>query len=301
MSWPDPSDYQSALQFPARSLREPVLAACAAPDRTSFGLPRPIAGANAHVYRLAAPDGAERALRVFLKDSPARFARYEVLSQSLAAWETAPAWFVPFVWRPDAVWAAGGWRPALAMDWVAGDDLGAWVEARLGAPAELRKLAEAWREVLRSLLTLRVAHGDLQRGNVFVERGTERVRLIDYDSFWVPEVESLAPELRGAESGHPAFQHPLGALPGEGSDRFSGLAIYVALRVLAATPEVWYRLDNGDNLLFRPEDFATPQTSRAFPLLRKALVRHATELALVQRLEVACRGPLELVPSALGL
>jgi hypothetical protein len=301
MSWPDPSDYQSALQFPDRSLRDPALRACALPDRTAFDLPRPIAGANAHVYRLVAPDGSAHAVRAFLKDSPARFARYGALSRSLATWESAPYWFVPFEWRPDEIWAAGAWRPALVMDWIDGVDIGAFLEARLGAPAELRKLAEAWREVLRSLLTGRVAHGDLQRGNVFIEPKTGRIRLIDYDSLWAPSVESLPPELRLAEAGHPAFQHPLGALAGEGADRFPALVIYVALRVLTVAPEVWYRLDNGDNLLFRPEDFATPQTSRAFPLLKRALVRHAEELALVNRLETACRGPVEQVSSALGL
>lgn len=301
MSWPDPSDYQSALQHPKRSLRDSDLQACALPDRTSFGLPRPIAGANAHVYRLVAPDGSSRALRVFLKDSPARFARYASLPRSLSAWESAPSWFVPFDWRPDALWAAGDWRPALVMDWAEGEDIGAFAEARLGAPVELRKLAEAWRETLRSLLTLRIAHGDLQRGNVFVARESGRIRLIDYDALWTPSLDSFSPEPSDAEAGHPAFQHPLGALDGEGADRFSALVIYVALRVLAVVPEVWYRLDNGDNLLFRREDFATPQVGRAFPLLRKALVRHAEELALVNRLEVACRGPREQVPSALGI
>ena len=300
MSWPRPGDYQSALEFPARSLRDPALAACCVPDRALFDLPLPIAGANAHVYRLVAPEGVERAIRLFLKDSPARAARYAILERALSP-SRLPTWFVPFGWQPEGIWAAGAWRPLLVMDWVRGVDLGQAVERSLGRPEGIRRLADLWRQTVQSMLALGVAHGDLQRGNVLVVDGTDALRLIDYDALWGPPIERLPPELQSTEAGHPAFQHPRGTASGAAADRFAALLIYVALRALAVAPEIWYRLDNGDNLLFRPEDLATPQSGRAFPVLREALKTFPVERGYVQRLEVACRGVPEQVPSVLSL
>ena len=295
--WPDAGDYQDAFLHPARTLGDPTLAACAVPDRTPFGLPQPVAGANAHVYRLVSESGGSVAARVFLKPSPGRSARYPLLAARLEALENAPPWLVAFRWQDRGIWAGGAWRPLMAMAWILGADLGGAIESRLGTPGRMRDLADSWRALSLSLAASGVVHGDLQRGNVLVEPAGA-LRLIDYDAAWTPSMDALPPEMRAAETGHPAFQHPrrpAGSL-GVGGDRFPALLIYVALRALAVAPETWYRLDNGDNLLFRPEDLLQPGTARAFEVLRTALRAHPPELALLEALALACRQPLALIP-----
>lgn len=292
MSWPDPSAYQNALRFPDRSLREPELASCMVASQTPDGMPRPVAGAYTHVYRLLHPDGRSFAVRLFLKPRPDLPGRLSALVARLAALAELPAWFVKPQWQDAGIYAAGEWRPLIRMPWIEGIDLGEAVEQRLGSPAQLRALADAWKALAIHLESCGVVHGDLQRGNILVEQATGQLRLIDYDGVWVPGV------VPGDEAGHPAFQHPGRAMAplGPGGDRFSALVIYTALRVLAVTPEIWYRLDNGDNLLFRPEDLRLPETSRAFTLLKSTLRSFPEERTLVETLAQTCRKPLGLVP-----
>ena len=113
------------------------------------------------------------------------------------------------------------------------------------------------------------------------------LRLLDYDGAWIPSLATLPP----GELGHPSYQRP-GRAYNSAMDRFPALVIYTALRVLATAPELWYRLDNGDNLLFRREDFADPSSSRTFALLRE--VRGLR--SLVMALQDACTSSLDLVP-----
>ncbi|MGC4046893.1 MAG: hypothetical protein QM758_24120, partial [Armatimonas sp.] len=269
------------------------LAASSISAQTPDGLPRPVAGAYTHVYRMLHPAGQSYAVRLFLKPRPDLAVRLSALLARLASLSAPPAWFVAPQWQDEGIFAAGSWRPLIRMPWVEGIDLGEAIEKNLGNPAQLRAMADSWRTLVGHLEACGVVHGDLQRGNVLVEDGTGFLRLIDYDGVWVPGV---AP---GDEAGHPAFQHPgrANAPLGPGGDRFSALVIYTALRVLVVAPELWYRLDNGDNLLFRPEDLRLPETGRAFTLLKTMLRSFPEEKALVETLAQASRKPLGLVPA----
>jgi hypothetical protein len=291
VSWPEASAYQSALLLPARTLRDPELAACTVPSQTPFGLPQPIAGAYAHVYRLVHPDGRAFAVRLFLKPRPTARLRLAALQENIDARRPlVPGWFVPSVWDDEGIFVSGAWRPLVRLPWIDGMTLGEAIEQG----ADTRALAERVRALALSLEATGVVHGDLQRGNLLVEAETGTLKLIDYDGIWTPGVSGDT----GDEAGHPAFQHPRrqGTALGPGGDRFAALLIYVALRALAVAPEVWYRLDNGDNLLFRPEDLRLPDTSRAFTLLKAALRSHPDERQLLETLADACRKPLGLVP-----
>jgi serine/threonine protein kinase len=292
MNWPDPGAYQSALRFPERSLRDSELAACTISEQTLEGLPRPVAGAYTHVYQLAHPEGHAFAVRLFLKPRPDLAGRLAALQKHISTLTVTPPWFVAPQWQEEGIFAAGAWRPLVRMPWVSGADLGAAIEQRLSSPMQLRALADAWRALVHNLEVSGVVHGDLQRGNILLEEATGQLKLIDYDGVWVPGV---AP---GDESGHPAFQHPRrSATPlGPGGDRFPALVIYAALRTLTVATELWYRLDNGDNLLFRPEDLRLPDTSRAFTMARTLLRSFPEEKAILETLAAACRKPLGLVP-----
>jgi hypothetical protein len=110
-----------------------------------------------------------------------------------------------------------------------------------------------------------VAHGDLQHGNVLVT-SDGGLKLIDYDGMWVPKLKGQ----KGNEVGHPDYQSPLRSEKDFHADidGFAGDVIHVAIRALIRKPDLWKKYNNGDNLLFRRQDFLEPKKSVLFDELR---------------------------------
>jgi hypothetical protein len=151
------------------------------------------------------------------------------------------------------------------MQWIEGDSLVAYIEKNLSSPKALRELAGAWAQMLTDLHQAKIAHGDLQHGNVLVVQG--KLRLVDYDGMYVPALNGS----RGIELGHRNYQHPKRTELDFGPhlDNFSAWLIYVSLVALAAQPALWEQLKGGDEcLLFRKPDFDAPERSAAFRLLK---------------------------------
>jgi hypothetical protein len=292
--WPTQIEYQEALEFPAQCFEEVELRSATVADRTAFGLPLPITGQFANVYRLATPDGRAFAVRLFLRSLPGRDKHWTALMRYFASLPDLPAALAPFSYHPAGIRVGVGRFPTVTHPWVEGIPLNTYLEKNLYDAAALRRLADAWRLVIRFLEQARFAHGDLQHGNILVEETTGSVRLIDYDGSFVPELAGVV----NREVGHASYQHPRRTAADYGPlmDRFPALVIYITLRLLAVAPYLWFRLDNGDNLLFRPEDFADPATSRGFAVFREALRPFPIERNLARVLRDASVGPLSLVP-----
>ncbi len=181
------------------------------------------------------------------------------------------------------------------MPWIQGDSLVSYIEKNLYCPAELRNLATAWTQMLTDLRQAKIAHGDLQHGNVLVVQGN--LRLVDYDGMYVPALEGS----RGIELGHRNYQHPqrTGLDFGEYLDNFSAWLIYASLIALAVQPELWNQLKGGDEcLLFRKADFDAPERSAAFRLLKSQ--PDAQVRALADRIEYFLWLPLDQVPAIGG-
>jgi hypothetical protein len=293
--WPTQVDFQDALQNPAVCFGDPELQTAVPTDLTPFGLPSPITGQFANVYRFRRVDGSSCAVRLFIGPSRDRPQRYAAITQHLDSLRPAlPPFFVPAAYEERGVQVRGAWYPLVKMDWVAGPTLNTFIDAHLYDGERLRDLAEQFRTLVSSLYESRVAHGDLQHGNLLVEQETGKLRLVDYDGMWVPSLAGW----EGNETGHPSYQHPRRTIKEFGPflDRFSALAIYTALRALTVAPNAWFRLDNGDNLLFRKEDFRDPVESVAFRTLRDALLRAPVERRYVDALRNACTAALVRVP-----
>ncbi|WP_395090525.1 phosphotransferase family protein [Armatimonas sp.] len=281
MPWPTQLDYQEALAFPHHCFTDMELATALVASPGLFGLPQPITGNFANVYPLK-NDTSTWAVRLFLREDAVRSERYA----RLAVHSPWPRCLLPFTYQPTGITLTTGSFPLLKVPWQAGELLNAWVEKNLNQSAALQAMADLWAALIGELGRAQLAHGDLQHGNIVVTPGGE-LRLLDYDGLWAPSLAALPP----GEWGHPSYQHPQRVYVST-MDRFPALAIYVALRALALAPELWYRLDNGDNLLFRREDFADPSGSRTFALLRD--VRGLR--LLVAALQDACSVPPERVP-----
>src|SRR5215213_10144701 len=185
MAWPSISDYQEAIQNPRISLADPELQQ-GTPVCNRLGLPVPITGGFASVYQLRC--GARTwAIRCFLRDFADQQKRYAAIDAHLR--KASFSYKVGFEFQPKGIRIRGEWYPILKMEWVPGALLNEHVEQRVGDAAALRALAEEWTACLRAMKRARVAHGDLQHGNVLVAGG--KLRLIDYDGMYVPSLAGM--------------------------------------------------------------------------------------------------------------
>ncbi|HZS44219.1 MAG TPA: hypothetical protein VFC63_03905 [Blastocatellia bacterium] len=260
MYWPSPQDYNEALQHPRSSFADPELKQGEA-TLTALGLPRPITGAFASVYRMEC-GGRDWAVRCFLREFSDQSQRYAAISRHLTAAKLP--YTVGFDFQKEGIKLNRRWYPILKMEWIEGDLLIDYVRKHLNKPASLARLASRWVAMARALNAAGVAHGDLQSGNVLVVRG--ELKLIDYDGMYVPTMAGQ----KSHEIGHRHFQHPKRTLGhfGPGLDNFSSWAIYLSLIALSRDSSFWKKTNAGDeSLLFQESDFKNPTSSATFRLL----------------------------------
>jgi serine/threonine protein kinase len=279
MSWPAMSDYQEAIQSPQLCFADADLRGGTA-SLNLLGLPRPITGGFASVYEIAS-SGRRWAVRCFLKDFKDQAERYHEISGHL---RTAS---IPYTihcdFQPHGILVLGKRFPILKMAWVEGKPLNNFIEESRYSPGALASLAQRWQKMLSDLKSKQVAHGDLQHGNVLVAPDGA-LKLIDYDGMWVPALSG-----RGShETGHPAYQSPNRTERDfhRDVDDFAGNVILVAILATEKRPELWDEFNNGDNLLFRKDDYLDPASSRVFGSLLS--LRDSNITARVQGLIRAC-------------
>jgi WD40 repeat protein len=295
MGWPLSQDYNEAVQSPRTSFADPELREGQA-AANALGIPMPRSGNFADVYELCCPGGARWAVKCFTREVPGLRERYALISDHLRAAKLP--FTVDFHYLEQGVRIQGRWYPVLKMQWVEGFTLNEFVRDSLDKPATLEALLQIWVRMARRLRDARIAHADLQHGNVLLVPGSKAeslaLKLIDYDGMWVP---ALA-DKRSGEVGHPAYQHPRRLRDGTYSaevDRFPLLAVAAALRCLQAGGRaLWDKYDTGDNLLFREADFKAPEQSPLFGDLRQFDDVRVRGLA-VQLMRAALK-PLEATP-----
>lgn len=260
MKWPNHADYAEAIQNPGLCFQRPELQAGTVAT-TPLGLPRALSGNFASVYEITS-GGVSHAVRCFVRQVTNQQDRYAALARHLAQCEL-PC-MVPFEFIERGIHVQDRWFPIVKMDWVRGVPLHDYVEQQLATPGQLAWLAADWRALVAELKRHRIAHGDLQHGNVLVTPEGE-LRLVDYDGMYVP----LFARERSPELGHANYQHPRRAVEfyDERLDHFPELLIYLSLRALAAEPALWDQFFNGDNLIVTAVDLRVPESSLLWPRL----------------------------------
>ena len=288
--WPTHLDFRDALGNTAVCFDDADLKGGKIPTN-ALGFLRASTGGFASVYQVEKA-GRRWAVRCFTSPLHSDVAqRYSAISQHLVM--TPLPYMVQFAYDERGVRVEGQLYPTVKMAWIDGESLSKYVAglvARKDA-AGLTALLGRWHRLCNDLVTARVAHGDLQHGNVIVTPSTE-LRLVDYDGMFVPALLGR----QATELGQPAYQHPLRtkAQFGLELDRYSALVIYTAIAALVSAPGLWSRYDNEDNLLFTPDDHLDPANSSLFRELI-ALPRPACLLAA--ELAAAAIGPLRAVPT----
>lgn len=262
MSWPTPQDYNEAIQSPQFNFADPELKA-GKPDMDQFGIPRPIVGGFASVYRMRCPQ-KDWAVRCFLREFADQQQRYAAISKRII--DAKLPYTVGFEFLSQGIRVQGKWYPILKMEWVEGDLLNDYIRKHLRDQSTLLGLASRWVNMVKGLQAANIAHGDLQHGNILVVNGD--FRLIDYDGMFVPALAGQSSH----EVGHRNYQHPLRTEFDFGPylDYFAAWVIYISLASLSLDPMLWQRVGAGDEfILFRKEDFDKPDTSSTFALLTK--------------------------------
>ncbi len=224
-SWPTMTDYQEAVQAPTACFADRELTRGSA-VLNKLGLPQPICGQFASVYELEC--GADRwAIKCFLRNIPDLHHRYEKIAGHLGGCQLP--YFVTFDYLRKGIRVRGDFYPIVKMEWVEGLALNHFIERNVSNATALGQLEERWLALLEDLRQVRVAHGDLQHGNVLVASDGS-LRLIDYDGMWVPKLKGE----KTHEVGHPSYQSPLRSANDfdEDLDQFAGDVIHIALRAL---------------------------------------------------------------------
>jgi hypothetical protein len=295
MAWPEATDYNEAIQSPALCFADPDLRQ-GRPEVNALGWPLPCSGNFAAVYKVYGPDGTAWSVKCFTRAVPGLRERYHAISAHLRAARLPFA--VDFRYLEEGIRIHGDWYAAVKMRWVEGFTLNAFLKDHADRPQILERLAGLWLKLAGELRRAGIAHADLQHGNVLLvpggKSGVLSVRLIDYDGMYVP---ALADSGCG-EVGHPNYQHPdrarLGIYDAE-VDRFSHLVIYTALQALQVGGRaLWERYDNGENLLFREQDFLDPSGSALFRELSQ--MPDPGVRGLAAELARACQGRMADVP-----
>ncbi len=299
MKYPTPGEYQEAVQSPAAVFSDPILKD-AEPEMTKLGLPEAMTGAFAVVFPMRA-HGVRWAVKCFLTDVPDQRERYHAVARCLAGAELPHT--AAFDYQPQGIHVHGDALPVLKMEWLDGISIARFIESHLSRPDEpssevsghgsdvLKALHNSWREMIRRLEKAGIAHGDLQHGNILVD-GKTRVRLVDYDTMYVPSLQGK----KSPEVGHRNYQHPDRDESDFGPylDRFSALVIDTAIQACIYKPELWARYSTGENLLFGASDFFDPDASALFDEL---LLAPGALRAQADMLRRACHAEPEDAPS----
>lgn len=280
MPYPSLEQYNDALQYPNLTLVDPSLKKGSI-AKTGLGLPLALCGGFALTYTLSL-DGKKIAIRCFHKESPNLQQRYYAISNKLK--QLNSPYFVDFIYQPEGILVNSRKYPIVKMAWAEGITLGEFIENNYNNRIKIASLRKALRTMGSFLDQNKVAHGDIQPGNVMVSSEGTTVKLIDYDGMFVEEIKPLG----SSELGHRNFQHPKRneSIWDTTLDRYSLIVLNSALNALEEAPELWHQTNSdGDAFLFRANDFNDPGHSKTFSLVSKypKLTEDIRNLAAISR------------------
>lgn len=288
MAYPTLEQYNQAFSAHSTLLADTDLRAGTL-AKSGLGLPLAISGGFALTYTIGTSKG-KFAVRCFHRESKGLERRYAAVSKKLSSLRSP--YFLYFQFQPQGIRVDGAPYPVVKMAWASGATLGEFLEDNRKNAAALGRLADALAQLAAYLRKEGIAHGDLQSGNLMVSRDGSSVQLIDYDGMFVDDIKDLG----SAELGHVNFQHPQrkSLNPFDATlDRFSLIALSVAIRALQADASLWDKTSSeADAILFRANDFLDPASSSAFALLAKnaSMAAHAKNFAAV------CKSPMARAP-----
>lgn len=285
MAYPLMSLYNDAIQNPKINIKDIELNGCNV-EKTPWDLPKVASGGFALTYKL---NSARKswAVRCFHKEVPDLQQRYSKISSFLK--QTNCIYFTKFEYISEGIRVNNAYFPIVKMDWLNGTPLNIYIENNLNNTSKLDNLLSNFKKCITELEKIKVAHGDLQHGNILLVN--DEIKLIDYDGMFVPNIGFS----KSNELGHVNFQHPLRDEThyNQSIDRFSAIVIYLAIKALREMPSLWKKYDYGENILFKRDDFINPENS----LLINQLKTINSLSTLVNNFIKLCKVRYESIPS----
>ena len=176
------------------------------------------------------------------------------------------SYFSEFRYIDNGIIIGGKACPTTRMKWIDGNDLKTYIMEHRDDRACLIRLATDFFSMTNELHKRSIAHGDLQHGNIIVDsRGG--LHLIDYDSMYVSELESIA--AADIIAGKPDYQHPSRSsnrFASKKLDYFSEAIILCSILAMAYEPELAekYSVEGSEGLLFTRADFESFSSSTIY-------------------------------------
>ncbi len=232
----------------------------------SFG-----SGSFAVVFK-ALENNKEFAIRCFIGTDIDYVERYRKIDSYLKT--IKEDWKTDIEFLENEIEINGKLFPIVKMDWAEGKLLDKYLNDNLQNNVILHELQKQILKTSRDLEKNKIAHGDIQCGNIIVKEvtGKPQVKLIDYDGMYIPDFQGK----KQIERGRSEFQHPKrdNFEFNEEIDRFSFWVILCALEALKFDKTLWNEVMQGgfntlDNLLFVANDFNNPSQSKLFNRLEK--------------------------------
>lgn len=293
--WPARADYQNAVLDAKRTIKDRRLHSLHIEMMRlgSIEVPRARGGNFGSVYKFLGAEGTAFALKVFDRPQGDRWRRYHLIAQHLTGNPASPP-LLSFNYEEQGILVNGRWWPTLVMNWGDGQPLDDYLKQTVLRDGQIdnNQWCRTWIQVISILEKKRIAHGDLQHGNILVAPN-ETFMLVDYDGMFVPEMRQAA--MKAAEFGLPAYQHPRRRISDfdERIDDFPSLVILLTLASIDA--QSWEKYHKNDNsLLFQKADFENAEDSALLNQLRRSTNRGVKMLAAV--VAAASQGSIDAVP-----
>jgi len=249
------------------------------------GIPVGSSGNNAVVYCFE--NSHKFAVRCFYRLYPSQKTKYGKLREFIK--KNALEFLLDFDYYEKGVLIDGKWLPITVLPWSDGQPITNYLERVSHDAVKVERLTDEFLSMIGAMHAKRVAHGDLQHGNILVD-SFEKIKLIDYDNFYLEElIENTSPEI-----GHRNYQHPKRDCfdYDRYMDNFSEWTILISLKALAKKPELrkWLK-DDDERLLFTGEDYREIEKSAMYKELLSikdenltSLVKNFAEITKLQNI-----------------
>lgn len=173
-------------------------------------------------------------------------------------------YFCDFYYCDEGIVVNGKIYPTTRMKWVEGKTINQYIIDNINNSDILLALASEFITMIDFLHDKKIAHGDLQHGNIIIQDG--KIKLVDYDSLFVPGLEGNSDIITGKAD----FQHPCRKnlkRASEKADYFSELVIYLSILALAKQPSLLNDHTFDDSLLFQSSDWKDFKNSKIYSYL----------------------------------
>ena len=231
-------------------------------ERDARGRLKAYSGGFSVVYPYKTTNDEKWAFRCWHADIKNAKERYEAISEAIK--KAKLGFFCEFQYIDKGITVDGKVYPTTRMRWIDGSTIKDYICRNKHSKGLLIALAEEFLKMTRELHSRKLAHGDLQHGNILVD-DKNQIHLVDYDSFYCPSLKGEIDEITGL----PDYQHPArkrNRTVSEKLDYFSELIIYISILAIAENPDlaIKYKVDDADRLLFSKEDFEDLKDSQVY-------------------------------------